>query len=920
LTVPPPPLDLEAFKETPPYASALFGVYKPLLGWRARQPKLRIDLGRKAVFIALARAIAADRGFQREVDARPRPVTPDDRMPARAPELMASPVASQVAKALGTVDTGGPSRDTNWQDVVGRADLETTISGLARSLAATAVGPPDGLVVVDRTHLSPRQVKAIAAQEVSGTRFAIARADGGTIPAEWQVHEHGLIFVRSDVLTKPQLDALQAQPVKGTHFAITTRATPMQAKQVAYEAALGGMFKYVAEKSPSVLEALFAKAPWAQLLKHLEPLDHFDPAVQHVVLSPVGIVDVFREYFFEFDTFLGPPVSHVWVSPGGGVELFEVHTRRTREERELELTTEMTTRTEKEVTEEDELSTAIADENSRDLNMGVSANANADFGVVSVGGEAHMGLDLARKTSQEDAHKHSRRQSEKVTNEIRRSFRTTFRTTVESEDTSSRRYVLQNDGNQLLNYELRRKMRRVGVQVEHIGTMLCWQVHVNDPGAELGIAELVHVAKPDDFAANNPPPEAPPKLDPKTAQLVVEFPYQSTTGADDEDDVTYYKGDDQEGGLNDNDFIVWQKKFKAAPPGTGYTLADVKEVSVDRIDPDEDMPQVAATYKPVDETTFEISLDQVNFNDQPAIRFVLELIWDPPEDTQEQQAYKARLDKYTEQSQRAAQAELVKAVRERVKLAAGVTKRPSDDLRKEERTAIFRRMMSQLTQVQIEDSPHITAELVRAIFDIDKMLYFVAPDWWVPRKRIHQHVGTDGDKPQTLSDENRVTWGGTAAVGRDNYLITEDSEPAPLGSSLGWLLQLDGDEHRNAFLNSAWALAVLPIREGKEVAALNWLQLEHVEGTDGLDAAYGGPEPELKGKTLGEALETLAERLRDENTDTANVLATEQVYEKGFDPLEGGFKATGSPYELFDQWIEILPTEQVVAVEYEPKI
>ncbi len=30
----------------------------------------------------------------------------------------------------------------------------------------------------------------------------------------------------------------------------------------------------------------------------------------------MGLVNIFREYFFEFDTFLGVPAGHVWISPG----------------------------------------------------------------------------------------------------------------------------------------------------------------------------------------------------------------------------------------------------------------------------------------------------------------------------------------------------------------------------------------------------------------------------------------------------------------------------------------------------------------------------------------------------------------------------------------------------------------------------
>ena len=86
--------------------------------------------------------------------------------------------------------------------------------------------------------------------------------------------------------------------------------------------------------------------------------------------------------------------------------------------------------------------------------------------------------------------------------------------------------------------------------------------------------------------------------------------------------------------------------------------------------------------------------------------------------------------------------------------------------------------------------------------------------------------------------EATAHWGGARELNRDNYFITEDSRPARLGASLGWLLQLDGDDLRNAFLNSPWVKAVIPIRIGKEKEALNWLQQAHVEGADGLDAAY----------------------------------------------------------------------------------
>src|SRR5437016_10926290 len=175
-----------------------------------------------------------------------------------------------------------------------------------------------------------------------------------------------------------------------------------------------------------------------------------------------------------------------------------------------------------------------------------------------------------------------------------------------------------------------------------------------------------------------------------------------------------------------------------------------------------------------------------------------------------------------------------------------------------------------------------------------------------------------------------------------------DGAPAKLRSSLGWLLQLDGDNLRNAFLNSPWVKAVIPVRTGKERDAINWLQQAHVEGSDGLDAQYvASPDDpaELKSApghtvTLRDALDFLIDKIQefDRNSRTpivgnpadpedasnhfAGSLPTEAVFEHGFYPLQGGvrFDQSGTEQAIFSQWTEIMPTDQVaaLAVEYDP--
>ena len=73
-----------------------------------------------------------------------------------------------------------------------------------------------------------------------------------------------------------------------------------------------------------------------------------------------------------------------------------------------------------------------------------------------------------------------------------------------------------------------------------------------------------------------------------------------------------------------------------------------------------------------------------------------------------------------------------------------------------------------------------------------------------------------------------------------------------------------------------------------------------------------------KYKTVGDAIEELIHVLTGEVSDEKQYLAGETVYENGFNPLEHGIKIEGKPFQIFAQWIECVPTSQVVPVPYEP--
>jgi hypothetical protein len=518
---------------------------------------------------------------------------------------------------------------------------------------------------------------------------------------------------------------------------------------------------------------------------------------------------------------------------------------------------------------------------------------------------------------------------------------------------------------------------------------LCWQTFVDDPGHEIGIGRLVHISQPAELS-DLVQPEAVPMPQSGLQQLNINIPF---VGKDTDDNgIAYTKGAETEVGFGDSEeHIEWRFPQSATFNKPGYTLSRVE------LDPQGADAQLSCTdllsTGGTSTGTFTIQLDYVDFHDQTSISVIANLVWVPGIDLESAAAAEdaKRIASFSAEKERRFREAYLAAARERIKLASTIQPRRAEDLREEERTVVYRALISQLMRVGASQSKHVISELVRSIFDVDKMLYFVAPEWW--RTRLHRSAQVLGDasaigsvksassaamssalafggvkfaQPLSMAlagsqllpsgagaaaipAEDLVDWGGGREAGRDNYYITEESAPAKLGSSLGWLLQLDGDDLRNAFLNSPWVKAVIPIRLGKERAAINWLQQAQVEGTDGLDAEYvaSADDPaELRGApghpvSVRAALDYLIDKINefdrkartpvtpnpvdpeDPRNHFAGSLPAETVFEHGFYPLRGGVRCDqdGTEPVIFSQWIEILPTDQIAAlqVEYDPK-
>jgi hypothetical protein len=392
---------------------------------------------------------------------------------------------------------------------------------------------------------------------------------------------------------------------------------------------------------------------------------------------------------------------------------------------------------------------------------------------------------------------------------------------------------------------------------------------------------------------------------------------------------------------DNDDHIVADFEFTAPPPGQGWTIGSIRQESAKTQGGD---AQFLAHYDFPGGSVgkFFVRGQFLNFGGGRIITFTVAITWKPPATDPAQVAYQAALKEYNNEVADLQRRGYASAIRNRMKLVSEMRRRPAEDLRKEERQTVYGRLIKEL---QLFADEHVNSELIRQIFDVDEMLYFAAPDYWrpAPTPVPPPTAASQGKYPvpaaptsppinaaDPLDGDTVVSWYSHTdkdysldpsrkpqAEWRVNYLVTEETQPAPFGSSLGWLIQIDGDERRNEFLNAGWVKAVLPIRPGHESEALDWLAQAHVEGEAGLGQPYpfqSGDPPDYQGKSLGEVLALLAAELELTNTDVKNMLATEKVFETGFDPLGAGFRPA-EPYQVFDQWLEVLPTDQVVAVE-----
>jgi hypothetical protein len=530
-------------------------------------------------------------------------------------------------------------------------------------------------------------------------------------------------------------------------------------------------------------------------------LPHFWPGKISIqeALSPIGIAHYYRQLYFNKEEGVGPIEQALTVAPLETLEVIYQTVRKQTHEEVLEQGLEVVSESAVEEKNLDEVSDKVSSMVQQDVSASMSASASGGIGVWQVGAEASASFGVSSQRSREFSTRRLKEVTKRASERITKSFSIKTSDTTEVTETSTTRRVIRNDAAVPVSYGLRRVLRRVSVKVQDLGPRLVWQLYLRNPGEGLARSRFVHFRETGPISVPDIPPGVPPR-----PSGGVETDSTSTSILWDGAQQKYYVAIVVKPG---GDRVVTGVRIENITDLEGGGKDDLAPAPHNEFD-------LGSTWDPNTKTfTAKIA---VLPGDGASVQVAFSYTWEPSESVlaaweAQRQAAVATLteEKLTKQFEQN---------RALITEKSKIKSRPANDLRREERYEVMNRMVSYLFgrgDDPSEPTP-LEIEYFHRYFDIDAIFTYTHPSWWKPR----------------ISSK-------TVGLGREAYEITAESEPAPLGSSLGWLIQLDGDRRRNEFLNSPWARICVPIRAGREREAIAWLA-RHLEGEVGYDV-NGGP-------------------------------------------------------------------------------
>jgi hypothetical protein len=533
------------------------------------------------------------------------------------------------------------------------------------------------------------------------------------------------------------------------------------------------------------------------------PLPAFWPFFRYEFLSPIGIAHFYRQLYFNTQEGVGPIEEAFTIAPLENLEVLYQSVRPQVHEEILEQGLEVVSESAVEEKNLDEVSDKVSSMVQQDASASMSANASGSVGVWQAGASTTANLNTSTQNSREVSNRRLKELTNRASERITKSFSIKTHDLEEVTTTNLTRRVIRNELKHPVSYGLRRVLRRVLVKVQDLGPRLVWQLYLRDPGEGLARSKFVHFREADPIALPDIPPGCPPKPTggTDTGSSQVPIIWSDALVSDDTPNgawsvtIVITPGPDRDITSVRIDSITDLESQSKDDPAPSV----INNLSSQTWDDSRTYTAVIAVL-PGDSTSVQVNYTYTYEPSQSALN-----AWEVVRQNAWNQANEELLTEQFEKNKR--------TITERSKIKS----RPANDLRKEERYEVMNRMISYLFGRGDDPSEPTPLEIEQfhRFFDIEGMFVTNHPSWWKPRFS-----------------------GGSVGFGRERYEVTAESEPAALGSSLGWLIQLDGDRRRNEFVNSAWARVCLPMRPDQERAAIEWLA-KHLEGEIGYNTNAG---------------------------------------------------------------------------------
>ncbi len=540
-------------------------------------------------------------------------------------------------------------------------------------------------------------------------------------------------------------------------------------------------------------------------------------------LSPIGICHFYRQLYFNSSEGLGPIEQAFTVAPKETLEVVTQNYSKVTQEELLEENFESESSNSIETKQEKETSEKVHQALQKNTAIAMSANVSGGVGVWDISAGASTNLSASQTSSRDIAVRNLKEVTNKSSETVRQSTKIRVSSREEYFEGTTTTHTIKNDSDTPVNYGLRRVLRKVRVKIQDLGPQLVWQIYIKNPGMGLVKSKYMFFDTPDEVLKPGIPPGVPepPKggTESGSQQVSIDFSFPSTT-----EDSTGSDGNNLIENSISGSFFVLQ-----ITPLPGRKVTSVNIDSISASEPGKDGDQFAAriseSVRIWDEVknTYILAVPVVK-GDGNVVQVNYTYAYEPSKESIDEWneireaaveyaknnlATQNLMDDFYEKK------ELINNIR-------SIKSRPSNDLRKEERYEVLNRMISRVFSSStgaVVPSP-LEIEYFYKYFDVNILFTFLHPNWWVPRYPVSKEGGRAFD------------------FDRKSYDITESSSAAPMGSSLGWAIQLDGDQRRNEFLNSAWVRVCIPIKKGREKECITWLA-KHIEGEVGYDIESG---------------------------------------------------------------------------------